>query len=64
MYNFLVHLINQTYSTVIFHIFENEINTKTFKEDIASSIQSIFEDLLEIILKKCNKKHITKFSLC
>ena len=48
------------FNSNISHIFENEINTKTFKEDIASSIQSIFEDLLEIILKKCNKKNISQ----
>ena len=30
------------FNSNISHIFENEINTKTFKEDIASSIQSIF----------------------
>ena len=37
---------------------------KTFKEDIASSIPSIFEDLRNFLLKKCNKKSYQKFSIC
>ena len=51
---------SEIFNNSIFHLFKEEINSKTFKEDIASSIQSIFEDLLEIILKKCNKTNFSK----
>ena len=51
---------SEIFNSGIFNLFENESNSKTFKEDIASSIQSIFEDLLELILKKCNKKNFSK----
>ena len=50
---------SEIFNNNIFQLFNQEINTKTFKEDIASSIQSIFEDLLELILIKCKKKNFS-----
>ncbi len=39
----------------VFDIFKSEIEKNTFKADIASSIQNIFEESLNIILNKCTK---------
>ena len=53
---------NQTeiFNKEIYHLFKNDFKTKTFKEDIASSIQVIFEELLNLILSKCIKKKISE----
>ncbi len=51
---------SEIFDRKIFDLFKYEINSKSFKEDIASSIQSIFEDLLESILIKCHKKKFSK----
>ena len=51
---------SEIFNEEIYNLFKNEINTKTFKEDIASSIQNVFEDLLNLILLKCVKKKISK----
>ena len=51
---------SEIFDRKIFDLFKYEVNSKSFKEDVASSIQSIFEDLLELILLKCQKKKISK----
>tara|TARA_B100000902_G_C27319859_1_gene923664 strand:- start:3498 stop:5225 length:1728 start_codon:yes stop_codon:yes gene_type:complete len=51
---------SEIFNKEIYNLFKNDINTKTFKEDIASSIQNVFEDLLNLILLKCIKKKISK----
>ena len=42
------------------NLFLNEINNKNFKEDVASSIQKIFEELLLKIIKKSLKNNFSK----
>ena len=44
----------------IYKLFEENITSSNFKEDIASSIQFIFEEILNTILKKCIKKNLSK----
>ncbi len=44
----------------IYRLFEDNITSNNFKEDIASSIQFIFEEILNTILKKCIKKNLSK----
>ncbi len=51
---------SEIFNKQIYYLFKNDINTKTFKEDIASSIQVIFEELLNLILSKCIKKKISE----
>ena len=51
---------SQILNDSVFDIFKSEIGASSFKEDIASSIQNIFEELLEIILNKCLKLNFSK----
>ncbi len=50
---------SEIFNKKIFQLFKNDFNSKTFKEDISSSIQNIFEDLLNLILLKCKNKKIS-----
>ena len=61
LYNFLGEPNqSQILNDNILDLFKFEINSNTFNEDIASSIQNIFEELLEIILNKCLKLNFSK----
>ena len=51
---------SEIFNKEIYQLFKNDFKTKTFKEDIASSIQVIFEELLNLILSKCIKKKISE----
>ena len=51
---------SEIFNKEIYNLFKDDINSKTFKEDIASSIQKVFEDLLNLILLKCVDKKISK----
>ena len=55
---------SEIFNKNIDNLFNFDKNSKTFKEDIASSIQYIFEEILDIILKKCINLNFSKFSLC
>ncbi len=51
---------SEIFNKEIYQLFKNDFKSKTFKEDIASSIQVIFEELLNLILSKCIKKKISE----
>ena len=44
----------------VLNLFNKELNSKNFKEDVSASIQKIFEQLLNIILLKSKKKISSK----
>ena len=50
---------SEIFNSKIYDLFKNDIHSISFKEDIASSIQNIFEDLLDLILLKCKNKNIS-----
>lgn len=61
LYNFLGEPNqSQILNDNIVEIFKSEIETNEFKTDIASSIQEIFEESLDIILNKCLKLNFSK----
>jgi len=51
---------SQILNNSVYDIFKSEIGSSNFKENIASSIQYIFEELLEVIFNKCLKLNISK----
>ena len=51
---------SEIFTKDIYSLFKNDVNRNTFKQDIASSIQKVFEDLLDLILLKCTKRKFSK----
>ncbi len=51
---------SEIFNQNIFGLFKDDISSNSFKMDIASSIQNIFEDLLNLILIKCVKRNFSK----
>tara|TARA_B100000902_G_scaffold3870_1_gene4955 strand:- start:16689 stop:18410 length:1722 start_codon:yes stop_codon:yes gene_type:complete len=59
--NYLYNFVGEPNQAEIFNknvndLFNKELNSKNFKEDISASIQKIFEQLLDMILLKSKKK--------
>ena len=51
---------SEIFTKDIYSLFKNDVNRNTFKQDIASSIQKVFEELLDLILLKCTKRKFSK----